>query len=99
MSALSRPKVLVCPECGEQIERLYIPRGHYHGDPGDVRERRFVKAEEVEVIPVDSLYTDEALLHVADLLERIASSPAAFSRMEAALDVVNAVVWASKEEQ
>lgn len=49
MSAPSRLEVFVCPECGEQIERLYIPRGHYHGDPSDMENRRFVKAEEVTV--------------------------------------------------
>jgi hypothetical protein len=44
MSAPSRPlKVLVCSECGKQVEE--VVGGHFHGTA-------FKAAEEVEVIPL-----------------------------------------------
>jgi hypothetical protein len=65
MSALSRSplKVFVCPDCQQQVPETAKAEvivgsewvvGHFHG--GD--NARFVKAEEVEVIPVDSLLSN-----------------------------------------
>lgn len=58
MSAPSGPllKVFVCPRCGVQIASHFsydaLPQGHYHPKPEGHGWGEYVKAEEVEVIPV-----------------------------------------------
>jgi len=98
MSAPSRLKVFVCPECGEQVERLYDHRGHYCPEKYVEGEgRHFVKAEEVEVISVDSpnvLSVDEAELLTTPYAQLVGGEIGERADLEMRLDD-----WASKEER
>lgn len=60
MSAPSRPRffVLRCPDCGQQVSRPEDERQDGHVGHWHPTFSRWVKAEEVEVIPVDSLLSN-----------------------------------------